>query len=417
MRYLVLLIALIANSAMAEMIAIVGGKIHVGNGDVINNGTILIDEHAIVEVGVGIEVPEAARIINASGKHVTPGIFSGSTAYGLSEGASRNFGNDNNANDSGITASFDVSYALDSSSAVIREARRQGVTRAVSAPQSSGDIFSGTSALITTENSSDMHFAEGAMHAKFGNAKNRSIAWNRIRAIFNQVLDYDRNRSRAMRGQSQDYLLSIADMDALVPVLNGDKTLVLEMGSEAEIRGAIRLKNEYDLELVIQGGQEAWKVAAELATNEIPVMVVPEQNTFDDVRMGGATFSNAGRLEAAGVTVAIYSSNGALYDGHHLVQFAGMAVAHGMSHEGAIQAITGNPAKIFGVDNVVGTLEEGMDADVVVWDGDPLEVTSNTDHVLIRGVEYELTSRRTLLRDRYLNLDRGEHFGKRYQGQ
>ena len=92
-----------------------------------------------------------------------------------------------------------------------------------------------------------------------------------------------------------------------------------------------------------------------------------------------------------------------------------MAVAHGMSHDGAIRAITLSPAEIFGVDDQYGSLEAGKDADVVVWDGDPLEVTSNTDHVIVRGVEYELVSRRTMLRDRYLNLDRGEHFGKRYQ--
>ncbi len=86
-----------------------------------------------------------------------------------------------------------------------------------------------------------------------------------------------------------------------------------------------------------------------------------------------------------------------------------------MSHNGAIQAITLNPAEIFGFDNVAGSIEEGKDADIVIWDGDPLEITSNTDHVIIRGVEYDLVSRRTLLRDRYLNLDSGDHFGNRYR--
>lgn len=417
MRYLVIILSLIATPAMAETIAIVGGTVHTGVGAPINNGTVLIEDGKFIAVGMGITINEDARVINASGKHVTPGIISSSSTYGLSEGAAGLFSSDTSANDSGMTASFDVKYALNSGSVVIQEGRRQGVTRAVSSPTSSGDLFSGSSALITMDNRTDMNFAEGPMHAKFGNAENRAVAWNRIRAIFDQTLDYERNQTRAMRGQSQHYLLSFADMDALIPVVHGDKKLVIELGSEAEIRGAIQLKTDYGVDLIIQGAQEAWKVADELVDAGIPVIIHPEHNTLGNVTMAGTTFSNAARLEAAGVKFSIMSGNGSLYYGHHVLQFAGMAVAHGMSHDGAIRAITINAAEIFGFDDVAGSIEEGKDADVVVWDGDPLEVTSNTDHVIVRGVEYELVSRRTLLRDRYLNLKRGDHFGKRYQGQ
>jgi imidazolonepropionase-like amidohydrolase len=95
---------------------------------------------------------------------------------------------------------------------------------------------------------------------------------------------------------------------------------------------------------------------------------------------------------------------GSLNAANYIIQFAGIAVAHGMSHDGAIRALTLSPAEMFGIDKVYGSIEVGKDADIVVWNGDPLEVTSNTDHVIVRGVEYELTSRRTMLRDRYLNL-------------
>lgn len=417
MRYLVILLAFIATPVLAQTIAITGGKVYTVSSGNINGGTVLIEDGVITAVGSDVDIPNGAQIIDATGKHVTPGIINPSTTYGLSEGAAGNFGSDTNANNSGMTAGFDVRYALNSASVVIQEGRRQGLTRVVSAPQSSGDIFSGSSALITMDNQGDMHFAEGAMHAKFGNAQNRTVAWNRIRAIFEEVLDYEANRTRAMRGQAQDYLLSYYDMEALIPVVNGDKKLVIELGSEAEIRGAIALAQDYDVDLIIQGAQEAWKVAEELAAAEIPVIIHPEHNLNGNVTMAGATFSNAARLEAAGVKFAIYSGNGSLYYGHHVLQFAGMAVAHGLSHEGGIRAITLSPAEMFGFDDVAGSLEEGKEGDVVVWDGDPLEVTSNTDHVIIRGVEYDLVSRRTLLRDRYLNLNRGEHFGRRYQGQ
>ncbi|MBT5187369.1 MAG: hypothetical protein HOM01_11210, partial [Kordiimonadaceae bacterium] len=350
MRYLILLVLMIS-PALAETIAIKGGTIHTAAGEPIINGTLVIEDGMISAVGTDIAIPEGARIIDATGKHVTPGIMNGSTTYGLSEGAAGKFKSDSSANGSGMTASFDVKYALNTASTLIREGRRQGVTRAVSSPQSSGDIFSGTSAIITMDNKQDMHFADGPMHAKFANASNRSVAWNRIRTIFEQVKDYESNKVRAMRGQSQHYILSFADMDALIPVLNGDKKLVMEIGSEAEIRGALQLKEDYDLDLIIQGAQEAWKVGAELAEAGVPVLVDPEHNTFGNVNMAGTTFSNAARLEEAGVTVAFYSGNGSLYYGHHIVQFAGIAVAHGMSHDGGIRAVTSNPAMIFGVDD------------------------------------------------------------------
>lgn len=417
MRYLALILALITTPVMAETIAITGGKVYTVSGPAIDGATVVIVDGFITAVGKDVEIPSGARVIDASGKHVTPGIISSSSQYGLSEGAAGKFSSDSSANNSGMTAGFDVKYALNSASVVIQEGRRQGVTRAVSSPTSSGDIFSGTSALITLDNQLDMNFAEGPMHAKFGNASNRAVAWNRIRAIFDQTLDYERNQSRAMRGQSQDYLLSFSDMEALFAVLSGDKKLVMEMGSEAELRGAIALKEDYGIDIIIQGAQEAWKVAAELAEAEIPVIIHPEHNTMGNVTMAGTTFSNAQRLEAAGVKFAIYSGNGSLYYGHHVLQFAGMAVAHGLSHEEAVRSITLSPAEMFGFDDVSGSLDVGKEGDVVVWDGDPLEVTSNTDHVIVRGVEYELVSRRTLLRDRYLNLKRGKHFGLRYQGQ
>ena len=217
-KVLILLFAFFATPALAETIAITGGKVYTVSGPNIDGGTVVIEDGVITAVGADVEIPEGARIIDARGKHVTPGIMNSSTTYGLSEGAAGKFSSDSSANNSGMTASFDVRYALNSGSVIIQEGRRQGVTRAVSSPTTSGDIFSGSSALITMDNRTDMHFAEGAMHAKFGNAGNRAVAWNRIRAIFDQVLDYDRNRTRAMRGQAQDYMLSYADMDALVPV-------------------------------------------------------------------------------------------------------------------------------------------------------------------------------------------------------
>lgn len=415
MKSFILMVAFMTTSVMAETIAITGGKLYTISSGIIENGTLIIEDGKITAVGTDISIPKGARIIDARTKYVTPGIISSNSTYGLSEGAPSKFSSDDSARGSGFTAAFQIKYALNSASIVIHDGRRQGITRALSAPSSSDDIFSGSSAFITMDNTQNMNFAEGPMHANFSNVANRSVAWNRIRAIFDQVLDYQRNQTRAMRGQSQKYLLSFADMQALIPVVNGDKKLVLEMGSEAEIRGAIALKNDYGLDLIIQGGQEAWKVGAELAAADIAVIIDPEQNIFENVTMAGTSFANAARLEDAGVKFSFYHEGmGSLNAANYILQFAGIAVAHGMSYDGALRALTLNPAEMFGIDKVVGSLDVGKDADVVVWDADPLEVTSNTDHVIIRGVEYDLVSRRTMLRDRYLNLDRDEPFAKRY---
>ncbi|MFL2840512.1 MAG: amidohydrolase family protein [Pseudohongiellaceae bacterium] len=411
MRHLFILFTLCVSPVLAETVAIEGAKIYTITNGIIENGTLVMVDGQITAVGDNVTVPDGARIIDARGKHVAPGYMASYTYLGLTESTSDIFPNDHSANESGFTAAFDVKYALNSASPAIAENRRQGVTRAISAPSPSGDIFSGNSAVITLDNSVDMRVREGPMFAQLSG--NRNVAFVRLRGIFDQVLDYERNKTRAMRGQSQDYLLSIADMEALIPVVNGDKKLVLEAGNVVEIRGVIALKQDYDIDVVLIGVPEAWKLASELAEADIPVIINVEQNLFPNMTLPGATFSNAERLENAGVKVAIY--NGGFSNAYYLAQFAGMAVAHGMSHEGAMRSITQNVAEIFDIDDVYGSLEVGKDADVVVWDGDPLEVTSNTEHVFVRGVEYELVSRRTMLRDRYLDLDDGRPFGLRYK--
>jgi len=158
MRYFVLFFALLATPVMAETIAITGGTIHTAASAPLNGGTVVMVDGKITAVGMNVSIPEGARVIDARGKHVTPGIMSSSSIYGLSEGATRLFSADTSANDSGMTASFDVKYALNNGSVVIQEGRRQGVTRAVSSPTSSGDIFSGSSAIITMDNKTDMNF-------------------------------------------------------------------------------------------------------------------------------------------------------------------------------------------------------------------------------------------------------------------
>ena len=171
----------------------------------------------------------------------------------------------------------------------------------------------------------------------------------------------------------------------------------------------IKLKNDYNLDVVIVGGSEAWRVARPLATANIPVIVdalynLPQQ--FEDM---GATLENAGRLARAGVPIAFYNPPG--FGAHNLralPQLAGNAVANGMTKDAAIAALTINPARMLGIDGRYGSLEVGKGADIVIWDGDPLEVTSRPITVMIDGKLTSLENRQTRLRERYKDLSRGD---------
>jgi imidazolonepropionase-like amidohydrolase len=210
---------------------------------------------------------------------------------------------------------------------------------------------------------------------------------------------------------SQDWLglTTMADAKALIPVLDGKMPLVVNADRAADIMQVIALKKRYsDLNIILASGVEAWRVADQLAKHNIPVILDPESNlpgAFDQI---GATLENAARLHKAGVTVVIGM------DTHNIrlaTQHAGNAVANGLPHSAGIASLTINAAKIFGMDDQIGSLEPGKVADLVIWSGDPLEVTQTAEQVFIQGEQIDMTSRQTKLRDRYLNRDAQKPIG------
>jgi imidazolonepropionase-like amidohydrolase len=192
------------------------------------------------------------------------------------------------------------------------------------------------------------------------------------------------------------------DLEALQPVLAGEMPLVVEAHRASDIRTLLRLAREYGFRPIVYGGTEAWMVAEELARERVPVIVKVLQNLPESFEKLGATYENADRLNRAGVPVAI--TTGDTFRSFTLRQEAGNAVAHGMDHAEAMRAITLYPAQIWGVAEDYGSLEVGKVANVVVWDGDPLELLTPVTNLIIRGQEVPLVSRETLLRDRYLDL-------------
>jgi hypothetical protein len=199
-------------------------------------------------------------------------------------------------------------------------------------------------------------------------------------------------------------LLTLAGRRAMSHYLSGSVT-VFDVDSAGDILEVLDFSQRHGLKAVISGGAQAWMVADRLAESGVPVILDPLENlpgSFDRI---GARMDNAALLHAAGVTIAF--GGGAVHNARKLRQAAGNAVAHGLPYEAGLQAMTLNPAMIFELGPDHGSIQQDSRADLVIWSGDPLEVTSAADSVLIDGKLIPMVSRQTLLRDRYLPVDPG----------
>jgi imidazolonepropionase-like amidohydrolase len=177
--------------------------------------------------------------------------------------------------------------------------------------------------------------------------------------------------------------------------------LIVTVHRAADIRNVLRLAQEENLDIILDGAEEGWRVADEIAAAGVPVLLNALANLPQSFEVRGATMENAARLHAAGVVIAIKGSEGSVHRAREARYNAGNAVAHGLPYEAAIAAITVNPARIFGLEDQFGGLRPGVAADVVVWTGDPLEPLSQPTAIFINGRQQPLTSRALELRDRY----------------
>jgi imidazolonepropionase-like amidohydrolase len=225
----------------------------------------------------------------------------------------------------------------------------------------------------------------------------------RLREILDDARDYGIHKAAYNIRQRRDYARSRLDLEALQPVLKGQVPIAIEANRASDLLAAMRLADEFKVRLVLFGASEGWLVAEQLAKANVPVVLKPliDIPSFDSL---GATLENAARLSRAGVTVALAS-----FDTHNsrtLRQEAGNAIANGMDRDAALQAVTLTPARLWGVDDRVGSLEVGKDADVVVWSGDPFELTTGAEHVFIKGVEVPRETRQKQLLNKYRTLPR-----------
>jgi imidazolonepropionase-like amidohydrolase len=402
---------LAAAPAAAQSYAITGGTVYPASGPPIRGGTVVIQNGRITAVGANVPIPAGATRIDATGKWVTPGLFDSSTNLGVVEVEAVSEANDIQVRDTDdVAAGFQVADGLNPRSMVIPVVRIAGVTTAVSRP--SGGLIAGQGVLIdldgdrvesmTIRNPLGMWASIGENARQAGHGARGGIIM-RLREVLEDAKAYGRNPSGYDRGESRELSVSRLDLEALQPVLAGRVPLVVEAHRASDIQEAIRVAREYGLKLVISGGTEGWMVANDLAAAHVPVIVKVLENLPRSFEALGARYENAALLRRAGVQVAITS--GETFKAYNIRQEAGNAVAYGLPWDEAFKAVTLYPAQIWGVADSYGSLEPGKVANVVVWDGDPLELLTRVEHVFIRGREIPLVSRETQLRDRYRHID------------
>ncbi|MBS0334465.1 MAG: amidohydrolase family protein [Proteobacteria bacterium] len=427
-------------AAKAETVAITNARIlTAGPAGEIASGTVVIKDGKIASVGKAAP-PAGATVIDAHGGVVAPGFFATGSQLGAVEVGS--LGNDLSVNNPDIGAAFDVQYGLNAESVLFPVARLGGLTSAVVTPAPAGRrggdadeedgvedasaytagpggegskshaLFAGQAAVIDLgAHTNIVTRAKVAMVAPFGSAGGRVAGGSRgaefvaMKEALADVRDYMKNKAAYDRAGYRDLALSKADLEALIPVVEGKMPLEAMVSRASDIRHVLEFAREEHIKVIIEGGQEAWKVAPELAKAGVPVLLNPFDDRPESYEELGATLDNAGRLSAAGVTVAFTSTGGSARVRETRYE-AGSAVSHGMAYDAALAAITINPAKIFGVADRTGSLEPGKDADLVVWTGDPFEPLSQPTAVFIKGQSQPMTSRQLELRDRYKDLGR-----------
>jgi len=394
---------LAAGSVSAQDLLIRDATVHTATAQgTLQHGDVLVRGGVIRAVGSGLAAPAGVAVVEARGRPLTPAMFGGVTEIGIEE-----VSGEETTVDSGVKLreqpmrpEFDVTLAYNPDSVLVPVARVEGVGFTVLGATTSGAFIAGQGGVVRLDGSPDpigpraLFIRIGADAAELtGNS--RAAQW----MLLDQLVDEARNRVPA---NSPHALLTPAGRNVLARYLAGNGRIVVQVERAADIRQLLRWAQREHVRIAIAGGTEAWKVAPLLAQAQVPVLVDALADlpmNFDQV---GATLENAARLHAAGVMVSFMQTDTASHHARKLRQLAGNAVAYGLPWEAALAGMTRVPAEIFGVAAQIGSIAVGKRADLVLWDGDPLDVAHYAEQVWLDGRAIPMRSRQTELRDRYM---------------
>lgn len=382
---------------MTDVVAIVGGRVVTGTGPEIDGGTVLVANGRVEAVGAGLEVPPGARVIDAAGCWVLPGLIDPHSHIGAHEEANGPAGFDGSEVSSPVTAGVRAIDAVNIEDIAFRDALAGGITTVVVKP-GSGNPIGGQSVAMKTAGgrSVDEQVIRAELGLKSALGENPKQAYGErkqlpstrlgIALVIRQALldarDYAERRDRA-EAEGAPFARDLGK-EALAAALDGTLTWEQHAHRHDDIATALRIAEEFGLRLVINHGTEAHKLAEVLAERDVPVIFGPILSSRSKVEVREADPANLAVLAAAGVRVALTTDHPVVPIGHLALQ-AAVAVRAGLPRDVAIAAMTSAAAEIAGIHDRVGALEPGRDADVVLWSGDPLDVASTVREVLIEG--------------------------------
>ncbi|NOS56016.1 MAG: amidohydrolase family protein [Cyclobacteriaceae bacterium] len=398
-------------------VALTNATIETVTKGTIQNGIVLIVDGKIAAVGANVSIPSGTETIDCKGQFIYPGMIDAGTNLGLSEISS--VARTTDFNEIGeVIPQMKALTAVNPNASAIPVTRVSGVTTALSIP--TGGMLSGTAALINLHGyTPDQMFAgfEGIV-LNFPNTGRRGFFDRRtdeeikkasdkalasLNDVWEKATQYQKLDS-ATKGKAGYY----PELQALIPVLRGEQTLLVEVNASKDIQAALKwLKEKKVKKSILTGVAEGWRVADEIAKSGIPVITggVLELPTRDYDRYDKA-YANPGLLKKAGVKVAIKSeSNNNNY--RNLPYHAGFAVAYGMNKEDALKAVTIIPAELFGVASKLGSIEVGKSATLFICNGDPFETKTQVSHVFIEGWSMPMVSRQTELYNEFLKREPG----------
>jgi imidazolonepropionase-like amidohydrolase len=426
---------LVPGALRAETVALTGGTVHTASGPTLPNATVVITDGRIAAVGANVEIPAGARTVSVAGKHVYPGIISPNTVLGLVEVRSV-AGTLDEAEVGDLNPNVRAEVAFNPSSAHIPVARLNGITSVHVIP--AGPVLSGTSALMHMDGwtPEDMtlrapvglvvRWPDMTPVRRFGDRRteeeqnhDRDAALAEIENAFNDARAYwkarDAEGTRGIPRHDRDVKWA-----AMKKALDGDIPVMFVAAHLNQIRAALDFADEQGLQnLILVGGNDAWQIADELKRRDVAVTC---DRVFDQPQRSWEPYDRAftlpAKLHDAGVRFCI--SDGAGSPGEafnpmntrNLPYEAGMASAFGLSREEALRAITLYPAQILGVGDRLGSIEPGKIADLVVTDGDMLEITTHVEQVWINGRSIPMESHQTRLYEKWNARPKGAHARK-----
>ena len=388
----------------SETILLKGGLVHLGNGESAKTQDILISDKTIVGVGTNLIIDGNTRVIEVNGLPVTPGLISPMSNLGIVEINALDVTRDDESDL--LSAGFSIFNAFNPHSTGIPWNRSNGVTSAISTPSSSSFPIFGLGSHFVLDGSLEIKGSKDiAMFGRLG-ASYGSRA--ETLSILESLLDIGKmvktlSIEEILEINLADQLeLQTQDIIALGKVVNDDMPFVLETNRAVDILQALSMKKKYGLNLVLVSVEEAPMVLDQLKESNTPVIIDPMDNipnSFDEL---GSSLDLGKMLDQAGIPIMFSTQRSHNY--HLMRQGSGNAVAHGMSYETAIKGMTQTVAQTFNIDNR-GSIELGKLADVIVWDGDPLEPASFPKIVMIEGQLQDLSSRSSKLTERYTNKE------------